>query len=72
MANRVQGSEGSGNARWRLELDGGNTDRPEADCPRGSATNADREKLKDERGSKPLPVNDSRDGAGRVTFNQDG
>ena len=33
---------------------------------------ADREQLNDERGIKPLPVNDSRDGAGQVTFNQGG
>jgi len=63
MANRVKGSGGPGNARWRRESGGGNTDRPEADCLRGSAKNADREKLNDERGIKPLPVNDSRDGA---------
>ena len=71
-ANRVQGSTGSFNARWRREPGGGDTDQPEADNFRGSAQNADREKLNDERGVKPLPVNDSRDGAGRVTFNQDG
>ena len=68
----MQGSIGSINARWRREPDGGNTDPPEADDLRGSAEKADREKLNDERGVKPLPVNDSRDGAGRVTFNQDG
>jgi len=33
---------------------------------------ADREQLNDERGVKPLPVNDSRDGAGSVTFDQGG
>ena len=33
---------------------------------------ADREKLNDERGVKPLPVNDSRDGAGSVKLEQGG
>ena len=61
MANRVQGSTGSINARWRREPGGGNTDLPEGDNLRGSAQNADREKLNDERGVKPLPVNRSRD-----------
>ena len=42
---------------------GGNTDPPEADKLRVSAEKAEREKLNDERGSKPLPVNRSRDGA---------
>ena len=37
MANRVKGSTGSFNARWRREPGGGNTDRPEADNLRGSA-----------------------------------
>jgi len=63
MANRVKSSTGSFNARWRREPGGGNTDRPEADNLRGSAEKADREKLNDERGIKPLPVNRSRDGA---------
>ncbi len=49
--------------RWRREPGGGNTDLPEADNLRGSAENADREKLNDERGVKPLPVSRSRDGA---------
>ena len=71
-ANRVQGSTGSFNARWRRELPGGNTEEPEADNLRGSAQTADREKLNDERGVKPLPVNDSRDGAESVKFNQGG
>ena len=52
-----------GNARWRREPGGGNTDQPEADNLRGSAEKADREKLNDERGIKPLPVSRSRDGA---------
>ena len=39
------------------------TDRPEADCFRVSAEKAEREKLNDERGVKPLPVSRSRDGA---------
>ena len=65
MANRVQGSTGSFNARWRREPGGGNTDQPEADNLRGSAQNADREKLNDERGVKPLPDSGSRD-AGRT------
>ena len=63
MANRVKGSRGSFNARWRREPGGGNTDRPEGDNLRGSAQKADREKLNDERGIKPLPVSRSRDGA---------
>ncbi len=62
-ANRVQGSTGSWNARWRREPPGGNTEEPEPDPFRGSAENADREKLNDERGVKPLPVSRSRDGA---------
>ena len=37
---------------------------PPRDTLRGSAEKADREQLNDERGVKPLPVNDSRDGAG--------
>ena len=36
-ANRVQGSTGSINARWRRESGGGDTDQPEADNLRGSA-----------------------------------
>ena len=36
---------------------------PEPDKLRGSAETADREKLNDERGRKPLPVSRSRDGA---------
>ena len=68
----MQGSTGSINARWRREPGGGNTDLPEADNFRGSAETADREQLNDERGVKPLPVNDSRDGAGQVTFHQGG
>ena len=62
-ANRVKSSTGSRNACWRREPGGGNTDPPEPDKLRGSAENADREKLNDERGVKPLPVNCSRDGA---------
>jgi hypothetical protein len=45
------------------ESGGGNTDQPGADNLRGSAEKADHEKLNDERGVKPLPVNNSRDGA---------
>ena len=63
MAIRVKSSTGSFNACWRREPGGGNTDRPEADNLRGSAEKADREKLNDERGIKPLPVSRSRDGA---------
>ena len=59
----MQSSTGSFNARWRREPGGGNTDLPESDHLRGSAENADREKLNDERGVKPLPVSRSRDGA---------
>jgi len=70
--NRVQGSRGSINARWRRESGGGNTDRPEADNLRGSAQTADREQLNDERGVKPLPVNDRGDGAEPVKLGQDG
>ena len=63
MANRVKSSTGSDNARWRREPGGRKTDRPEGDNLRGSAEKADREKLNDERGIKPLPVSNSRDGA---------
>lgn len=51
--DRVQGSKGSLNARWRREPGGGDTDQPEADNFRGSAQTADREKLNDERGASP-------------------
>lgn len=64
VTNRVKSSTGSFNARWRREPPGGNTEEPETDNLRGSAQTADREKLNDERGIKPLPVNRSRDGAG--------
>lgn len=63
MAERVKGSTGSCNASWRRESGGGNTDRPDADRIRVSAKKAEHEKLNDERGVKPLPVNRSRDGA---------
>jgi hypothetical protein len=63
MADRVKGSTGSGNARWRRESGGGNTDQPETDNLRVSAEKAEHEKLNDERGIKPLPVSRSRDGA---------
>ena len=63
MADRVKGSTGSGNARWRRESGGGNTDQPETDNLRVSAEKAEHEKLNDERGIKPLPVNHNRDGA---------
>ena len=63
LADRVKGSTGSCNVRWRREPGGGNTDPPEADHLRGSAENADREQLNDERGVKPLPVSRSRDAA---------
>ena len=63
MAERVKSSKGSGNARWRRESGGGNTDQPEADRIRVSAEKAEHEKLNDERGVKPLPVSRSRDGA---------
>jgi len=73
MANRVKSSTGSFNARWRRESGGGNTDQPEADNLRGSAEKADREKLNDERGIKPLPVNGSRDACRTgKSLNQDG
>ena len=62
-ANRVKCSTGSRNARWRREPPGGDTEEPGSDPLRGSAEKADREKLNDERGIKPLPVNRSRDGA---------
>lgn len=71
-ANRVQCSKGSCNARWRREPGGRKTDRPEGDNLRGSAEKADREKLNDERGIKPLPVSRSRDGAESGKTNQDG
>lgn len=48
---------------WRRESGGGNTDQPDADNIRVSAEKAEHEKLNDERGIKPLPVNRSRDGA---------
>ena len=54
---------------WRREPGGGNTDPPERDNLRVSAETAEREKLNDERGVKPLPVNDSRDGAESVKLN---
>ena len=63
MANRVKSSLGSFNACWRREPGCGNTYQPEGDNLRGSAEKADREKLNDERGVKPLPVSRSRDGA---------
>ena len=64
MAIRVKGSKGSFNARCRREPRGGDTDGPETDNLRGSAQNADREKLNDERGIKPLAVSEkNRDGA---------
>jgi len=47
----------------RRESRGGNTDEPESDIFRASAEKAEREKLNDERGIKPLPVNCSRGGA---------
>ena len=56
MAIRVKCSLGSGNARWRWEFGRGNTDQPESDKFRGFAKKANREKLNDERGVKPLPV----------------
>ena len=59
----MKSSTGSCNASWRREPGGGDTDPPEADNPRVSAQNAEREKLNDERGIKPLPVSRSRDGA---------
>ena len=62
-SNRVQSSTGSWNVCWRREPGGGNTDQPETDNFRVSAQKAEREKLNDERGIKPLPVNCSRDGA---------
>ncbi len=74
MAIRVQGSTGSTNACWRGEFPGGDTEEPETDNFRVSAQTVEREKLNDERGIKPLTVNENRDGAesaktqpGRVT-----
>ena len=60
---RVKDSSGSFNASRRREPGCGDTDQPDADNIRGSAEKADREKLNDERGIKPLPVSRSRDGA---------
>lgn len=57
---------------WRREPGGGNTDLPEADNLRVSAEKAEREKLNDERGVKPLPVSRSRDGAESGKTRQDG
>lgn len=70
--DRVQGSTGSMNARWRREFPGGDTEEPEADTFRGSAEKADREQLNDERGIKPLPVNHRRDRAESVQPDQGG
>ena len=64
VTKRVKSSTGSGNARWRREPGGGNTDPPKADNLRVSVErNTEREKLNDERGVKPLPVSRSRDEA---------
>ena len=59
----MQSPTGSRNVCWRREPPGGNTEEPEADNLRVSAEKAEREKLNDERGVKPLPVSRSRDGA---------
>ena len=59
----MQGPTGSRNVCWRREPPGGNTEEPGADNLRVSAEKAEREKLNDERGVKPLPVSRSRDGA---------
>ena len=58
--------------RWRRESGGGNTDPPERDKLRVSAEKAEREKLNDERGIKPLPVSRSKDGAESGKTRQDG
>jgi hypothetical protein len=71
-ANRVKSSSGSFNARWRRESPCGNTEEPDADCIRESAQIADHEKLNDERGIKPLPVNSRGDGAELGMLNQEG
>jgi hypothetical protein len=63
MANRVKGSTGSWNVRWRRESGGGNTDQPEVDNLRVSVEKTEHEKLNDERGMKPVPVSRNRDGA---------
>jgi hypothetical protein len=68
----VQSSTGSWNVRWRREPGGGNTDPPERDQLRVSAEKAEREKLNDERGIKPLPVSRSKDGAESGKAGQDG
>ena len=71
-ADRVQSSTGSWNVCWRREPPGGNTEEPERDNLRVSAETAEREKLNDERGIKPLPVSRSRDGAESGRAVQDG
>ncbi len=59
----MKGSTGSFNAGWRRELGGGDTDQPEATPSGDLHESAVGEKLNDEPGIKPLPVNNSRDGA---------
>ena len=54
---------GSFNASWRRESSRGDTEKSEVDKLPRFCKNADREKLNDERGDKPLPVNPGRDGA---------
>ena len=68
----MQDPSGSFNACWRREPGGANTDPPEADSLRVSTQTVEREQLNDERGVKPLPVNDSRDGAESVQLDQGG
>jgi hypothetical protein len=68
----VQDPSGSFNACWRREPGGGNTDLPEADSLRVSTQTVEREQLNDERGVKPLPVNDSRDASRSGKLDQEG
>ena len=72
MAIRVKSSLGSFNARWRRESGHSDVDQPVTDRIRVSAEKAEHEKLNDERGTKPLPVNWSRDGAESVKLCRDG
>ena len=63
MANRVKSSSGPFNASWRRESPGGDTEEPEAQPPGARMKSGPHKKLNDEQGIKPLPVNNSRDGA---------
>ena len=70
MAKRVKSSSGSFNARWRRESGDGDINQPERQLPGARMKSGPHEKLNDEQGIKPLPVNDSRDGAGSGNASQ--